>query len=136
MQNTVRKLGLVAASVVALMMPAGTASLAQGDSLAAAPPSAQPFGSCTFGFVCGNVHNHAGNPEPVRITSNWGDHTNPQYWKHLQPGQDGPDVKVQDTDGFYVWTGCKFTLGGVRQIGPGWHKVRDHHNIQISSMSC
>lgn len=85
--------------------------------------------------LCGNVRNHSGN-RAVTITNDWGRKFEARTWRSLPAGKDGPDINVRDIDGFFVPGSCKFTLAGVRTIGPGWHKVRDGQNVQISSIRC
>ncbi|HEX8441588.1 hypothetical protein [Archangium sp.] len=115
-----------------------TALLGVMSGLLIAAPGVALAGNCTGigrARLCGNVRNRSSEHDVI-ITTDWGKRNEHRTWKALPSGKDGPDIKVRDVDGFLVPKGCEFTLAGIRHIGPGWYKIFDGQNIQISSINC
>ncbi|MET8681768.1 hypothetical protein ABZW18_30350 [Streptomyces sp. NPDC004647] len=102
-------------------------------------------GQCTFGRLCGRVHN-GDNRIDLLITNQWYYRHQSWTWRVLKPGQDGSNVGVKDVDGLWVGPGCQ-VKAKIRDLLPrprtynktfgyGWHKVKDDMNVKVYETYC
>ncbi|MBV9314897.1 MAG: hypothetical protein JO100_14470 [Pseudonocardia sp.] len=101
---------------------------------------AQLKGGCTFGMICGTVHN--GTDLVVKVTMSWCAASkkpcSDKDIKELKPHKSTHGWG--DVDGYYVPDGYKFKVKYQRAIsdktkwfGPGWHKITDDNVASIES---